>query len=152
MISVEECCGSNGFITVYLGPFPSVPGPPPIPTGKRRKKRHSLGQSRAMNSSQPQYNEALEAAHLAASQIMRSAVNSTESTEREVEGQLAVAAMLSLKLWRDRDLCGLLSDLEGGRYNYSLGRPGAAVLSLVASRLTYYFYAMNSKDLLACHI
>ena len=23
----------------YLGPFPCVPGPPPIPTGKRRRRR-----------------------------------------------------------------------------------------------------------------
>ncbi len=67
-----------------------------------------------------------------------------------LRGQLAVASMLSLKLWRDRNLCDLLNGLEGGRYHSSLGKPGLALLSVVASRLTYYFYAMNGKDQLAC--
>lgn len=123
----------------FSGPFPCIPGPPPIPTGKRRRKR----------SLQPQ-NEALEAAAFVASEIMN---HTNYQLNEAADNSLYLAALMAAKLWLNLQeqspsaaFCGLYDDLDRVE---GLDRAGASLLALAGSRLAFYGNYSRS-DAMSC--
>jgi hypothetical protein len=117
---------------LFSGPFPCIPGPPPVPTG-RRITREATSRNRRLLS---QHSEALEVAAIVAAKIMNYTNHSVH------ESDLGLASMLAIKLWHGLledprvAFCGLYAHLDtlGG-----LDRAGSGLLALAASRLVYNY-------------
>merc|ERR1712008_57477 len=135
--------GGNNQNTIQICPFPCVPGPPPVPTGKRRRRVKEF-----------RYDKGLKVAGLAADKIMMNS-NHTEVLSNEVQpqedGDIYLAGMLAIKLYvnlledPETAFCDLYSHLENHK---GLDRAGKGLLALAASRMA--FYANLGSDTVTC--